>query len=744
MQAGAEASDPEVHLGFWEMQRQKVLHLGGGLRGSWRPSPGLAVVVVIGVFGLFGAGRSAQAATCPNEALRSVQSAAFLPDCRAFELVSPPNGEPNLMAGSDRETGAQASSAGGGIAWFSYYPLSDSLGGEFHDLSTRGLDGWTTKAIGPRLSPSDTNSLYCEPAIFFAGDLSQSVLVDGYGSGCSENDPVLAPNEPVGAQNVFLRDGATGAYALVNVTPEGVTPGNAWFEGASNDFNHIVFEDVAQLTSSAPAGASLYEWMAGAVHLVSVLPDGTPAVGVLPAAATGGGNFSDTGPITHAVSLDGTRVIFESGGKLFLRENAEQPLESARGPEGECLEGAKACTVQLDASRAGGSGGGGGFLAANATDSKIFFADDAAANLTPGTRVGSGQHLYEYDTSTGGLRDLTPSGELGLAGLSGISDDGSYLYVVAGAALATGATPGQPNLYVFHEGTPKFIATLGSEVEESYDWDPFELTARVSPNGRYIAFNSIRSLTGYDNTPAQPADCHVEHNTPGPCREIFLYDAVQGNLHCVSCAPGGEPPTAEAEIAPAARLTGGWGPIYARRNVLDDGRVFFDTADSLVIGAENGVSNVYEYANGGVSLISTGTSEANSFFYDASPSGDDLFFVTTQHLLRSDTGNGMRLYDARVDGGFPESEEGADRCSEGCREPGASASASPSLSSTSQESSGNPPEYKAPVLTSKQKLERALRACQRRKRARRRAACKRQARLKYGARSAHAKRRGGK
>jgi hypothetical protein len=754
MWTGAKTWGSGAGLGFCAEQRQEDLRgVEGGRSGLWWLQSRLVFAAVVVVVSVIGGVQGADAAECSNEALRFAQSAAFLPDCRAFEVVSPPEGEPNLKVGSHNAIGAQASSAGGGISWFSYYPLSGSLGGEFYNLSTRGPDGWSTEPVGPRLSPTNSGAFVCEPAMFFSADLSESVLVDGHEGGCPENAPVLVPGEPKGSQNLFVRDSATGAYALVDITPEGVEPSSAWLQDASDDFSHVVFEEEARLTGSAPAGASLYEWVAGAVSLVSVLPDGTPTVGVSPGAVTGGGNLAGTDAITHVEAADGTRVVFEAGGKLFLRENVEQALESARGPEGECLESAKACTVQIDASQAGGSGGGGGFVAANTTGTRIFFTDDAKAKLTVGTLAGSGQHLYEYETQdtptgaqTGVLRDLTPAGELGLAGLSGISDDGSYLYVVAQAALTAEAVAGQPNLYVFHEGTPRFIATLGTEEEDSRDWRPYQLTARVSPSGRYIAFNSVKSLTGYDNTPARPNDCHVELGALGPCQEIFLYDAVQNELHCVSCTPGGAPPMAPAEIPIAARATTGWGPVYVRRNVLDDGRVFFDTANPILSGAGNGVSNVYEYDGGHLSLISTGASEANSFFYDASLSGNDLFFVTTQNLVQSDTGNGMRLYDARVDGGFPEPGGPAQCSDEGCRTAAAGVSAMPPLLTTNSQSTGNllPQKHTVAVLARRQKLERALHACQRKKEARKRAACKRHAHLRYGVRSSRAKRGGGK
>ena len=73
------------------------------------------------------------------------------------------------------------------------------------------------------------------------------------------------------------------------------------------------------------------------------------------------------------------------------------------------------------------------------------------------------------------------------------------------------------NLYLWHEGTLTLIAALSDE--DSGDWGSLEApagarasfrtgrisrisTARVSPNGRYLAFMSKMPLTGYDNLDA--------------------------------------------------------------------------------------------------------------------------------------------------------------------------------------------------------------------------------------------------
>ena len=92
--------------------------------------------------------------------------------------------------------------------------------------------------------------------------------------------------EPVGYENLLVRDNATGAYQLVNVTPPGVTPADAHFQAASADLSHVIFTETSPLAEGARYGVeNLYEWDEGALRLVSVLPDGTAVPGSLAAKA---------------------------------------------------------------------------------------------------------------------------------------------------------------------------------------------------------------------------------------------------------------------------------------------------------------------------------------------------------------------------------------------------------------------------------------------------------------------------
>jgi hypothetical protein len=91
--------------------------------------------------------------------------------------------------------------------------------------------------------------------------------------------------------------------------------------------------------------------------------------------------------------------------------------------------------------------------------------------------------------------------------------------------------------------------------------------------------------------------------------------------------------------------------------VSDDGRfVFFDTDEALVTQDTNGVRDVYEYDTlaGQVHLISSGESDVESTFENASPTGSDVVFLTRERLNGWDRDSNYDIYDARVDGGFPE------------------------------------------------------------------------------------------
>jgi hypothetical protein len=574
---------------------------------------------------------------CQNEQFRTGSSSS-LPDCRAYEMVTPPDkgsGAPGqLILSPGALPGFQVAGDGNRVSFFSHDSFPGSMTGSGSYLAIRGASGWSSQNLIPPQSGEYGDRCASRVAMqLYSADLSTGILADGgdqspsqansFG-GCGTDDPNLVPGEPQGFQNLFLRDNANGSYRLVDATPQGNSPADAILDAGSSDLSHVAFEEQAQLTPDAPSGATnLYEWTGGTVRLVTYVPTSpatqcgsggpacTPAVGAL------AGSFN--AEINHAVSADGSRIVFTAGSNLYLRVNGS-------------------LTVQVDASQAGGSGGGGGFQIASIDGSQVFFTDDASAGLTSDTVPGSGSNLYSYNTVTGGLSDLTPQPVVNGGGVIGASDDGSYVYFTATGALAPGATSGQTNIYLYHAGATTFVAT-GSNIGH----------ARGSANGLFVAFTSTNSLTGYDNT---------DVNTGQPDPEIYLYSAASNQLSCASCNPAGDPPAAGAAIlGPQEDGETDFGSTfpqaYSPNSVGDSGQVFFDTADALLPDDTNGKQDVYEYETGDLRLLSTGTTDNNSWFVNATASGSDVFFVTSQQLLPQDGDSSPDLYDARVDGGLP-------------------------------------------------------------------------------------------
>jgi hypothetical protein len=568
---------------------------------------------------------TAEQAVCPNEQFRGGFSAA-LPDCRAYELVTPAtktsvqieNGRPDIE--------------GNAFAFNTHEPLPGAPTGGNNYVATRGADGWSSEDIIPLESYTgavcDSHSNVVRA---YSDGLSTALISVGNDTSAAQSPPLqeacnaeglqVVPGEPVGYENLLLRDNATGAFRLVNAPPAGVTPANAHFRGASADLSHVVFSEPAALAPEAPIAAAgspedLYEWDEGVLRLLSVLPGEVPVQGGSLAEGTGS---------RPGVSADGSSILFTYGGALYVRIDGKR-------------------TVQIDESqRPGVSGGGGVFQTMSADGSTILFTDES--QLTPDSTAASGEpDLYEcvLPERAGGceLSDLTIAGAGEHADVQDVSafggPDSSYVYFAAKGVLAPGAVNGQQNLYVWHGATTALIATLTNEERA---------TGVVSPDGTWFAFQSAKSLTGYDNI--RPGG--------GAVLEIFLYSAVSGRLACASCNPSGEAPVDASEATK---------PMLA-----DGGRLFFETQEALVPSDTNSQWDVYEYEDGQPFLISSGTSARESKLQGVSENGSNVFFLSRQQLLaQDDTGGEARvIYDARVDGGFlapsvPPSCDNPDAC----------------------------------------------------------------------------------
>ncbi len=619
-----------------------------------------------------------------------------------FPRQSTPDGEAVVYEGS-------AFTAGGGAIIENEY------------LARRSATGWQTSNLTPPSLVSKGHGGYeaFDPALTHA-------LLEQRTPALSAGAPAGYPDyylEPTGAPTAFT---ALMTDAPLNHSPFNRVPGNGLgsldvrYAGASSDLSRVFFSANDALTSEATGGPeelrNLYEWAGGELHAVNILPgqsETTPG-------AVFGWKAANNPILAHAVSDDGSRVFWSSAsGQLYVREQGERTVEI---PDHA-----------------------GTFVTAAADGSRVLLSDG---------------HLFNVGGEEPPV-DLT-QGKPGFDGLVGQSEDLSHVYFVDTEVLTETANDqgakaqaGKDDLYYWHEGTTVFVAALlpptvnANAVTDTPDWRALpERTAEASPDGEWVAFLSHAPLTGYANIGKCEPIGETGELLDAPCPEVFLYDAAAGKLSCASCDPSGAAPLGRSDLT---LMKGDSGVIHQPRYLIDTGRLYFDSQDSLTPKDKNGLEDVYQYEpagagtcthNGGcVSLISSGTGTADSNFQMIDATAKNVFFTTRNPLLPADHDELVDLYDAREGGGIiAPAEQSPPACSgEYCQGPSPVPGSEPGPGSLAFTGAGNLIEPKsglvagkpkAKTLTRAQVLARALRAC-RSKPKKKRVACERTARKKY-------------
>jgi hypothetical protein len=170
--------------------------------------------------------------------------------------------------------------------------------------------------------------------------------------------------------------------------------------------------------------------------------------------------------------------------------------------------------------------------------------------------------------------------------------------------------------------------------------------------------------------------------------QVFLYNASQDMVECVSCAsPYDSEPKLGAFVP--QRVSGELGPLQEQNGspreifISDSGEyAFFDTPAALVPSDVDGEvppdpsagaeyqsgeyslsSDVYEWRKDGldgcaqvqgcVALITNGRGGYLNLLIGMSPSGSNVFIYTRSELVKQDNDNSGDIYDVRIDGGFP-------------------------------------------------------------------------------------------
>lgn len=591
---------------------------------------------------------------CPNEAIRA-GLARLLPDCRAYELVTPPD------TGSVAPYAAGFGSADGVDCFATDLATADgqrvafsAKGGSLPGLisngrfdlyeSVRGSGGWQTESR----SASGLQSPGLQGGQCLAPDHSYSTLLTG--SGSADAGSLVVNGEP----SSYIR-GLDGNYLLVGKGALATDP-EANVRWISPGGTHVVFTSQMQIERNAPEGIGpapdLHLTRTGTIPVVAAVYDRRPDGSVDVLSLLPGDEAPDPATETTyylGTSRDGSSVVFEVvqglGGQATLyerRDGATVEIASAAHPNDFEYGG-----ISNDGSRV-----------------LYLLSDSPAEPLTH--EWGS---IRVFDAATESTEVVTAGG----AALVNVSADASHVYFASSNVLTGSeenghgamAIDGAVNLYGWSEpsNATRFIANLASadisresvesiSAEQSLiDWttdvvapDQDALTgpandpSRTTPTGSVLVFESHAPITSYES---------------GGRKEIYRYDIRSGDLDCVSCPSLGVAAAGGAALEP---LRVAYSPLVALdqiENITDDGqKLFFQTPDALVPRDVNGTWDVYEWENGNTHLISPGTGSLPTFLWSTVPDGRDVFFLSMERLVAQDSSTVASIYDAREGGGF--------------------------------------------------------------------------------------------
>lgn len=665
-------------------------------------------------------------ASCPNKSLRTGLSAR-LPDCRAFEKITPNDKAGNPARGTAISADGRHVTfeiAGGGLPSDASVEVFNAYAAE------RDLDGWKILSITPpsppgsifsgfkfestdltrffgrlNVAPNKGGAANVRKAYYFLeeGDRILSKLeVNDLGQWSGENEQGLIEGDPVRftASSDLSRIFLTSGYSLL---PADVVPSKT---------SEALYE-IAGLDTEAP-------------QLRLLLPrDGAIVDGVtVNRCATGPINRPDMGTLA---SDSGDYVFFKTGILKGGQCNEELLAATDSGivnvglpsPNDQCTTS----NCQAFLGNVSKMGSQTAILGHSQDGKRVFFitgrqltndAVDLAGGLNNECWHYRGCNLYEYNFSQplGHRLRVLSSGDIsgqgpGVRTAMRVPADGPHVYFTSHGVLSQDANEmgqvakaGAENLYVIDTGSLEkhFITDLCSgedlsgEAEDpacagpGVDYvtisDLSQIYSDATPDGRVLVFSSYGQLT--------PDDSNAS-------RDVYRYDAQNNSLVRVSVGHDGEDSNGngggqDAEARPRSRVSISADNLEGHI-VSDDGQtIVFETSRPLQSTAETNQPEAYEWNQGEVSLISGGNSGGTRQpGVQINGSGQDILFDSDQGLVSEDIDGIGDVYDARRDGGFPPQPPPPPICEgpEGCGRTSGGEPQQPSLGTETFQGPGN-------------------------------------------------------
>jgi hypothetical protein len=574
------------------------------LEGAKRPVSVIATVFLTPLVCLaFSApAHAAEGEPCPNEQLRSESNAnpttgqpysAQLPDCRAYELVSPPNSEGYPVPSAGQPGGGPPKSIGSsgrlyqisssGALFFSSQASPPATGavpngravGVF--VSKRDTSGWATTDLTPFNIP--------DPDYFVAGssDAASALIFTSATLSAADQDNPTNQREGYTGQDLYRVYGSTQNPELVS---QGPLPRTLSSQGSSGIHTPVVnanltavgFTSSPMLVSGAnPEATDCYVWTqvgsrqanltnsdmgsTGNCVLFGVTPEGRPVYVDTSGDSTNGDIFVGvesldagvvprvqiSGPTPFAAAYDGTSP---DGRVAYVTTTDHLDANGSTGTAVYAVEVPKFPPLELPAPPAESSvaciscehsGAGAQFVGQSADGSHVFFS--------------SSEGLWSYDVQTAEATELTAATDVSQAVSS---ENGDYL--IGLTTQLAGNPHGTPDVYEFTAGRAPQLITSGDS-DDSYATSAEPANGYPSLGG--VANDGLRIV--YDSqTLGEAAPSVIDEWVSGQTQQISPADAASS--YQVMGTAGGE---------------------------LED--VFFEAHEPLVAQDENaGTTDIYD------------------------------------------------------------------------------------------------------------------------------------------------------
>ncbi len=452
------------------------------------------------------------------------------------------------------------------------------------------------------------------------------------------------------------------------------------YKGATADFSHVVFA-AGQSSSANPtrylatdpplspngiSPAKLYESIPGTppvLRRVDVDNAGSP-IDLCRGGGIGSAGSGVSGSAERAISANGQRIFFSAApdcdptldlfsGKglrrIYARIGGTSTVEISgsecdRVADPLAVPPVTPCNPVTKEPE---------YQSASAAGDKVYFLStdqltDEDTDTTKDLYVydfegPSGQHLTLVSEGEG----PTPGAGAKVEAVSEVSEDGLRAYFLAKGVLTTepnehgqSAVSGQSNLYLveLETGRTVFVASFGV--------GGGLLPQLADPAGRYLGILAFVPLTADDTDNSS---------------DLYLYDAQAETLRRVSISRDGFGSNGNGELGVGwaangalenVSWAGGTGSPLFRLMSEDGSRVIFKTDEALQVEDVNNVSDLYEWHNGQVGLVSDGIHPRGVFLQDPgkiSADGSAVAFSTGRALLpERDTDTAHDVYVARL------------------------------------------------------------------------------------------------